>query len=145
MQTSTRQREWPVGNVRWTRTFNGGPITLVATSFGFRRREGVSLQAGLGEGGVTSAINSSALTPDLQVGFRNGMGLTVGYNSLEQQSTNSGNTTLLDQDDLSGTFSYTFRLPASFGRSRRQVRSSSASSPRRRSPVSTGSPSRSAR
>src|SRR6185295_18879247 len=51
-------------------------------------------------------------------------GVTVGYNSLEQQSTNSGNTTLLDQDDLSGTFSYTFRLPASFGRSRRQVRSS---------------------
>ena len=124
VQTATRQREWPVGNVRWTRTFNGGPVTLVATNVSFRRREGVSLQAGLGEGGVTSAINSSALTPDLQVSFRNGMGLTVGYNSLEQQTTNSGNTTLLNQDDLSGTFSYTFRLPASFGRARRQVRSS---------------------
>ena len=77
VQTSTRQREWPVGNVRWTKTFTGGPFSLLATSVAFRHREGLSLQAGLGAGGVTSAINSSALTPDLQIGFRNGIGVSL--------------------------------------------------------------------
>ena len=25
VETETRQREWPVGNVRWSHTFRGGP------------------------------------------------------------------------------------------------------------------------
>jgi hypothetical protein len=124
VETSTRQREWPVGNVRWTRSFGGGLLTLVSTSLGFRRREGVSLQPSASEEGVSNSISSSSLTPELQVGFRNGIALALGYNQLSQSSANSGNTTLLDQDDFTGTFSYSFRLPASFGRSRRQVRSS---------------------
>jgi hypothetical protein len=48
----------------------------------------------------------------------------MSYSTLEQHTVNSGNTTFLDQDDLSGSFSYPFRLPDWFGRSRRQVRSS---------------------
>jgi hypothetical protein len=123
VQTSTRQREWPAGSVRWTQSFRGGPLALITTNLGFRHREGTATQPG-GEGGVSNAITSSSLNPDLQVSFRNGMALSVGYASLEQHTANSGNTTLLDQDDITGSFSYAFRLPPSFGRSRRRVRSS---------------------
>ena len=125
VQTSTRQREWPAGSVRWTQSFRGGPLALVATNLGFRHREGTATQpGGGGEGGVSNAITSSSLNPDLQVSFRNGIAVSVGYASLSQRTANSGNTTLLDQDDLTGSFSYAFRLPASLGRSRRRVRSS---------------------
>jgi hypothetical protein len=123
VQTSTRQREWPAGSVRWTQSFRGGPLALITTNLGFRHREGTATQPG-GEGGVSNAITSSSLNPDLQVSFRNGISLSIGYASLEQNTANSGNTTLLDQDDITGSFSYAFRLPPSFGRSRRRVRSS---------------------
>ena len=43
--TETKQTEWPVGNVRWSRTFRGGPFTLLALGTAFRRREGSSVQA----------------------------------------------------------------------------------------------------
>ena len=122
--TTTRQREWPVGNVRWTRSFRGGPLTLVASGLGFRRREGNSTQPSAGERGAVSSIHSSSLTPDVQLGFRNGITLTLNYNRLDQRSENSGNATLLDQDDVTGSLNYAFRLPARFGRSRKQVRSS---------------------
>jgi hypothetical protein len=119
-----RQREWPVGNVRVSRVFRTGPLSLVSTSLNFRRREGGSSQPSQAEGGAQSAISSSSLRPDLQLGFRNGMSLSFTYGTLEQRTFSSGNTTLLDQEDLSGSFSHSFRLPELFGRSRRQVRSS---------------------
>jgi hypothetical protein len=123
VQTSTRQREWPSGSVRWTQSFRGGPLSLVATNLGFRHREGTATQPS-GDGGVSNAITSSSLNPDLQISFRNGIAVSVGYAALSQRTSNSGNTTLLDQDDFTGSFSYAFRLPPSLGRSRRRVRSS---------------------
>ncbi|MEO7986984.1 MAG: cell surface protein SprA, partial [Gemmatimonadales bacterium] len=124
IQTSTRQREWPVGNVRWTRSFNAGPITIVALGLGFRHREGSSDQPSVNETGVASATNSTSLTPDLQLILHNGMSFALGYTDLAQETQSSGNAIRLDQNDLSGSFSYAFRLPPSLGRSRRQVRSS---------------------
>ncbi|HEV8176048.1 MAG TPA: cell surface protein SprA, partial [Gemmatimonadales bacterium] len=41
-ETVTRQREWPVGNLRWSRTFGKGPLALVAAGAGLRRRYGTS-------------------------------------------------------------------------------------------------------
>lgn len=122
-ETTSRQREWPVGTLRWTRTFSGGPITLVATSAGIRRREGTSTQPS-GEGpGVRSATSSSTFTPDLQLSFRNGLGLTAAYSTRSQRTENNGNATVLDQDDVNGTLSYSFALPGSLSRLRKRVRS----------------------
>jgi hypothetical protein len=124
-ETSTRQREWPVGTVRWTQTFRGGPFNLLAAGLGFRYREGNSVQPSRDQGGgALSATTSSSLSPDLQIGLRNGMALTLSYASRGQRNDNNGNATLLDQDDLSATFSHSFRLPASIARSRKLVRSS---------------------
>jgi hypothetical protein len=123
-QTLTRQREWPVGNVRWTRTFRGGPLTLVAAGLGFRYRQGTSTQPDRILGGALSATTSSSLTPDVQLGFRNGMGLTLGYATRGQRNESNGSATLLDQEDFTASFTHSFRLPAAFGRSRKQVRSS---------------------
>jgi hypothetical protein len=123
-ETSTRQREWPVGSVRWTQTFRGGPFNLLAAGLGFRYREGTSIQPSRAEGGALSATTSSSLTPDLHLGLRNGMSVTLSYSNRDQRSENNGNATILDQDDLSASFSHSFRLPAIVTRSRKMVRSS---------------------
>jgi hypothetical protein len=122
--TFTRQREWPAGNVHWTRSFHGGPFTLLTVGLAFRYREGSSSQPRLNELGALNAIKSSSLNPDIQISLKNGMSLSLGYSSLGQRSHNSGSTTLLDQDDITASFSYAFRLPSWVARSRKQLRSS---------------------
>jgi hypothetical protein len=119
----TRQREWPVGNLRWTRTFGGGPLTLVAAGAGIRHRRGTSSQPSGGGTVATSAISSYSLTPDLQLSFRNGLALTLGMATRSQRTENNGNATELDQDDLTGSLSFSFALPAALSRVRKQVRS----------------------
>jgi hypothetical protein len=52
------------------------------------------------------------------------MSLTLSYASRGQRNDNNGNATLLDQNDLSASFTHSFRLPASIARGRKQVRSS---------------------
>jgi hypothetical protein len=123
--TETKQREWPVGNVRWSRTFRGGPLTLLALGTAFRRREGNSVQGSRGvSAGAQSAIESSTITPDAQLNFRNGVSLTLGYTELDQSSLSNGNQTQLDQNDITGSLNYAFRLPRSISRLRKQVRTS---------------------
>jgi hypothetical protein len=123
-ETSSRQREWPVGSLRWNRTFKGGPLALVAAGMGFRRREGQSTQPGGAGVRAVSATSSSSYTPDFQFSLRNGMALSVGLSARAQRTENNGNSTLLDQDDLTASFNHAFRLPFSIGRVRKQVRSS---------------------
>jgi hypothetical protein len=122
--TTIEQREWPVGNVRWNRVFRGGPLNLFSAGLTFRHRDGGSIQAGQAEGGVQSAINSDSWRPDLQIGLRNGMSMSFSWSTLSQETQNTSSTTVLDQDELAGSFNHSFRLPAALGRSRRQVRSS---------------------
>jgi hypothetical protein len=120
---ASRQREWPVGNLRWTHTFSGGPFTLVTAGAGIRRREGTTSQ-GSDRAGARSATSSSSLTPDIQLTFRNGLGLTAALATRSQRTENNGNATTLDQDDLTGSLSYSFALPAAISRARKRVRSS---------------------
>jgi len=124
IETETTQREWPVGSVRWTRTFKTGALTLLALGTAFRHREGSSVQANVAGAPALSAINSSSLTPDVQLVLRNGVSLTAGLNNLQQNNASNGNETQLDQHDLTGSFNYAFRLPRSLSRARKQVRSS---------------------
>jgi hypothetical protein len=122
-ETTARQREWPVATLRWSHTFSGGPFALVATSAGLRRREGTSTQPS-GQGpGAQSGTSSSTFTPDLQLTFRNGLGVTAAFSNRSQQTDNNGNATKLQQDDLTGSLNYSFPLPASLSRTRKRVRS----------------------
>ena len=122
-ETASRQREWPAGNLRWTRAFARGPLTLIAAGLAARRREGTSTLPRFGGTAVRSATFSSTVTPDLQFTFRNGLGVSAGLASRSQRTENNGNATILDQDDLTGTLTYSFALPASISRSRKRVRS----------------------
>jgi hypothetical protein len=122
-ETFTRQREWPVGNFRWTRTFSKGPLTLVAAGVGVRKREGNWSQPIGGGEGARSATSSSSFTPDLQLTFRNGLGIAAGLSTRNQTTENNGNSTLLDQQDITGSLTYTFGVPRWLSQSRKRIRS----------------------
>jgi hypothetical protein len=124
VETETKQHEFPVGSVRWSQTFRGGPLALVAVGTTFRHREGSSLQVNRSGPGAVTGTESMSITPDVQLGFRSGVSVTLGLNVLDQESQSNGNETQLDQKDVTGAFNYRFRLPRSLSRSRKQVRSS---------------------
>jgi hypothetical protein len=123
-ETVIRQREWPTASVRWNRFFTSGPFVNLSASFSVRRREGTSQQLNRTGAGATSATLSSSLTPDLQFAFRNGINVSAALSSRSQRTENNGNATVLDQDDVTGSFSYAFRLPMYLSRTRKLVRSS---------------------
>lgn len=122
--TDSRQKEWPVGNARFTQNFSSGPLSLFSASVGFRRREGSTEQPSSNGQVARSATFSSSLTPDLQFGFRNGMVLQLSYSSQNQNNENNGNSTESDQNDLTANFTYIFRVPGSISRLRKQVTAS---------------------
>jgi hypothetical protein len=123
--TETSQLEWPVGSVRWSQSFKKGVFALMAVGANFRVRKGSSIQSGnnVAPQALTS-IRSSSITPDLQIGFRNGLNLSVSLSDLDQSNASNGNETRLEQGDLSGSLTYAFRMPSSISRMRKQVRSS---------------------
>ena len=123
-ETETSQREWPVGNARWSRTFRGGPFSLLGVGTTFRHRQGSSVQVNQNGPPALTSIRSSSITPDMQIAFRNGLSVTASLNDLHQSNLSNGNETQLDQQDITGALNYAFRLPRSFSRARRQVRSS---------------------
>jgi hypothetical protein len=52
------------------------------------------------------------------------MALNLSFANRSQRTENNGNATLLDQDDLTATFTHSFRLPTSLSKTRKQIRSS---------------------
>lgn len=121
-ETRTVTREWPVGSVRWSRTFRGGPVALLALGTTFRRREGTTTQPALGGATVASGLTSSTFAPDLQMGLRGGLALTFRMSDLGQRTENNGVATLLDQSSFSGSMGYSFRMPEMLSRSRKRLR-----------------------
>jgi hypothetical protein len=124
VETETTQREWPVGSVRWSRSFLSGPIAIVAVGTAVRRREGTSIQGNRNGAPALTSITSSSIAPDLQLGLRNGLSLTLGLTTLDQDNLSNGNETRLDQNDLTSSLNYSFRLPRSISRLRKEMRSS---------------------
>jgi hypothetical protein len=88
-----------------------------------RRREGTTFQPSASGSVSQSAISSSTLSPNLQLTFRNRLGLLFGLTSQSQRTETNGNATLLDQDEITGALNYSFGLPAALSRTRKQVRS----------------------
>lgn len=123
-QARTATRDWPVGSVRWSNTFRTGWLTLLGATLNFRKRSGTTtVPVGTGPPSVSS-VTSSTVAPELQLTFRNGLAARVSYSSLNQETGNNSSTSVVDQSTLTGTFSYAFRMPRSWSRERKFIRSS---------------------
>ncbi len=120
----TDQTEWPTTSLRWSQAFRGGPLTLMSLGTTWRNRSGTTVQPVSGNSTLTSAIESRSFMPDLQLGFRNGVGLTLRLTDNGQSSENNGTITESDSRNLSGALNWSFRLPQSVSRTRKRISSS---------------------
>jgi hypothetical protein len=119
----TLQREWPIGQVRWTKPFQKGIVSLLTVSTGIREREGRTELPSSG-GTARALTESSNWTSDMQLTFRNGLSMRVGYNQSDELRENNGTRTLGEGRDVTANLIYSFRLPGSITRARKQIRSS---------------------
>jgi hypothetical protein len=125
LTTETVQRQWPSGTVRWTRAIGRGPISSFGVGVQVQDREAVGVQPSLTGSVVRSVTQSNGVTPDAQLGFRNGLSLSGSYAILNQLTSQRGSRTEYAQRNLSGRMSYSFDLPGRAA-SRRRVRSSAS-------------------
>lgn len=117
----TTQREWPILQARWTQTLRGGPVTVLSLSTNLRQREGQTTLPS-STSSAQSLTETSTWTNDLQMVFRNGLSLTLGYGTTSDQRQNNGTTSIGSGQDISANLIYLFRLGSSIGNQRRQVR-----------------------
>lgn len=119
--SQTEQTEWPILQLRWTRTMRQGVFSLVTLSSNLRQRTGrTALPSAVSN--AVSRTETSTWTNDLQLTFRNGLNLTVGYGTSGDQRLNNGTTTIGDGQDISANVIYFFRLPGNVSSARKQVR-----------------------
>ncbi len=123
LTSETKQREWPRGSLRLTRSLAKGPISVFALGTSFRTTEGTTVTPTSQSSAILSRVYSSNVTPDAQFTLRNGMSLSLAYNRLRQENLASGNLTRTSQNDITAALSHAFNLPASISRIRRTIRS----------------------
>lgn len=114
-------QEWPIFQARWTRTLRKGPLTVLGISTNLRQRSGRTELPAATDNAV-SLTETSTWTNDLQLTFRNGVNLSMGYGTTADVRTSNGTTTNGSGRDISANLVYVFRLPGSVSSARKQVR-----------------------
>ena len=123
LTSESHQREWPRGNVRFLRPIRGFPVSLVGLGATFRSTNGSTLTPSSGGVTAVSRQRRSSLTPDLQLTFSNGIVVSGSWSMLNQRDLSGGNTTRVEQDDITAGVNHAIALPRSLSRARRIIRS----------------------
>ncbi|HMU61134.1 MAG TPA: cell surface protein SprA [Gemmatimonadales bacterium] len=121
LKTEITQKEWPIVQARWTRTLRSGVFTVVSLSTNLRKRSGQTVLPSSAASAL-SLTSSSTWSNDLQLTFRKGISLSLGYGVSNNERQSNGTTTLGTGEDLTANLSYLFRLPGNISSARKQVR-----------------------
>jgi len=119
--SETSQTEWPILQARWTQTIRGSLLSVISLSTNLRQRSGTTTLPS----STTSAQSlneTSTWTNDLQLTFRNGLSLALGYGTTSDERQSNGTTSLGNGTDLTANLAYLFRMGGRVGTTRRQVR-----------------------
>ena len=115
------QKEWPILQARWTQTIKSGLLSVVSLSTNLRQRSGRTVLPSAAVNAV-SLNETSTWTNDLQLTFRKGISLTLGYGTSNNERLSNGTTTIGDGTDITANLIYLFRLPGNVSSARKQVR-----------------------
>jgi hypothetical protein len=115
------QKEWPIIQARWTQTLKKGPLSVVSLATNVRQRSGRTVLPAAGVS-ATSLNETSTWTNDLQLTFRQGVSVTLGYGISNTERQSNGTTTLGTGTDVTANLIYLFRLPGNISSARKQVR-----------------------
>jgi hypothetical protein len=120
-ETVAEQVEWPQGTLRWQVVLRRGPLAAVQLGAALRRREGITTTPSAA-GAARGRVESSTFNPDVTLGFKNGMGVTISYQKRDDLNENNANRTENSTSLWTGSLSHTIRLPASLSALRRPLR-----------------------
>ena len=115
------QREWPIFQARWTQTLRKGPLSVLSLATNLRQRYGRTVLPAA----ITNAVSltqTATWTNDLQLTFRNGLSVTLGYGTSSDERQSNGTTTNGAGRDISANLIYIVRLPGNISSARKQVR-----------------------
>lgn len=121
--TKTRSRDWPNGSIRWSRLFTGGPVSLLTMSSSLRQRDASTITPLPGD--LPAALSSSttrSVSPDMQIGFRNGMTIEGHATFDRTEGLDNGNTRRNKADAVGGSLFWSMRLPRSLSQLRKPLR-----------------------
>jgi hypothetical protein len=121
LATEITQKEWPIFQARWTQTLQRGLLTVVSLSTNIRKRSGQTVLPSTATNAL-SLTETSTWTNDLQLTFRKGFSLTLGYGTSSDERQSNGTTTLGNGEDLTANLIYLFQLPGNISSARKQVR-----------------------
>ncbi|TFG48460.1 MAG: hypothetical protein E4H38_06460, partial [Gemmatimonadales bacterium] len=110
LRTEITQKEWPVVQARWTRTLQRGLLTVLSLSTNLRKRSGQTVLPSAAASAL-SLTASSNWNNDIQLTFRQGISLSVGYGVSTNERQSNGTITQSTGEDLTANLTYLFRLP----------------------------------
>jgi hypothetical protein len=121
LTTTGTTEAWPSGRVSWARTFARGPITSVAAGSVVERDRATSFNPFEDGSASTSTSETQRVTPNLTIVFRNGVYATLNGEIDNSNASSSGNLTQTQASNLTGTVSWTLRMPHFLSATRRSL------------------------
>jgi len=121
LTTTGTTEAWPSGRVSWARTFARGPITSVAAGSVVERDRATSFSPFEDGSASTSTSETQRVTPNLTIVFRNGVYATLNGEIDNSNASSSGNLTQTQASNLTGTVSWTLRMPHFLSATRRSL------------------------
>ncbi|MGH7523799.1 MAG: hypothetical protein ACREK8_05800 [Gemmatimonadales bacterium] len=119
--TNGTTEAWPSGRFTWSRTFRRGPVTSVTAGSALERDRATSFSP-FDDGSSSSAVSETQrLTPNLTIVFRNGVFATLNGEVDQTNGTSSGNLTATRASNLTGSLSWTVRMPHFLSATRRSL------------------------
>jgi hypothetical protein len=124
--TRTVQLDWPDASLNWSRSFRGGPLTLVTLSGSIRQREASTTSPAADSTappGLTST-ESTNYRPGMRLFFRNRISIAANATIDRSESINNGNLTERKSDGWDTTIEWSVRLPFGARQNRKPLRTS---------------------
>jgi hypothetical protein len=119
--TNGTTEAWPSGRFSWTRTFGRGPITSVNAGSVIERDRATSFSPFEDGTASSSTSETQRVTPNLTIVFRNGVFATLNGEVDNSNASTSGNLTQTQSSNLTGTVSWTLRMPHFLSATRRSL------------------------
>lgn len=122
----SKQLDWPDITVGWSRSFRGGPLTLLSLSGAIRKREAstISPSADPTSPGARSSTESTNYRPGVRVYLRNNITVDAKATLDRAETVNNGNLTERTSDGWDTTVGWSVRLPFGPVRNRKLMRTS---------------------
>jgi hypothetical protein len=121
LTTTGTTEAWPSGRFSWSRTFAHGPVTTLTAGSVVEHDRASSFSPFDDGTSSTSTSETQRVTPNLTVVFRNGLFATLNGEIDNSNATSSGNLTQTQASNLTGTLSWTLRMPRFLSATRRSL------------------------